>query len=64
MEISDATEPNGFRRRVVHGWAFRDLSADQQEGITRYLETGDPETLPETYKRIRLGIIDQKERYK
>jgi hypothetical protein len=29
------------RRRVVHGWAFREHTVAQKFAILRYLETGD-----------------------
>jgi hypothetical protein len=37
------------RRRMVHGWAFRDHSLSEVTGIYRYLATGETNELPQSY---------------
>lgn len=37
------------RRFIVHGWAFRDHTKEEIEGIKRFLETGEPTSLPFNY---------------
>lgn len=43
-----------FRRKVVHGWAFRtDLSHEAVNGIRKYIEDGNPDHLHFNYRRLR-----------
>lgn len=41
------------RRRVVHGWAFRDLTPQEVQEIRAYLDGGP---VPEEYKQIDLAL--------
>ncbi len=39
------------RARIVKGWAFMDLTADDAVAVRRFLETGDTELLPAPFRR-------------
>ncbi|MBT2213471.1 hypothetical protein [Actinomadura sp. NEAU-AAG7] len=41
-----------FRRYVMHGWAFRGHTPEEEAGIRAYLASGDRSTLPESYRRL------------
>ena len=53
-----------FRRHVVMGWAFRNLTDAQKEGISQYLQTGDPSTLPINYQHLRTRLRTEPGKYK
>jgi hypothetical protein len=47
------TIPANKRGMVVHGWAFRDHSKEEESKILKFLETGDPEDLEGTrYRKL------------
>jgi hypothetical protein len=53
-----------FRYRVTRGWNVRPLPDKEKFSIAGYLKTGNPANLPEQYRVIREGMIQQNERYK
>lgn len=40
------------RAAIVHGWAFWDLTPEDDAAIRRFLETGQREDLPSDYRAV------------
>jgi hypothetical protein len=52
MKITQREET--LRRRVVHGWAFRDLTPEQEQEIRDYLEGGP---IPKGYEAVHETVM-------
>jgi hypothetical protein len=51
-KVTDTT----LRRRVVHGWAFKDLTNEQEAEIRAYLDGGP---VPEGYEAVHEVVMKQ-----
>lgn len=51
-KVSDDT----LRRRVVHGWAFRKLTPEQEAEILAYLDGGP---VPKGYEKVHKTIMER-----
>ena len=50
--------PERLRRKVVHGWAFRAHSCEEELRIKAFLETGKVKHLPESYRGVAQVIVE------
>lgn len=50
--------PEKKRNSVVHGWAFREHTPEQEQKIKEFLVTGEISVLPERYQKVAKRISE------
>lgn len=45
------------RQRIVHGWAFEDLTLKQHTEVEKFLETGRLSDVPKRWRQVARAFI-------